>query len=94
MMRNLNKTVLALLAASVMTTTAFAASDEGATDRIQSAKGSVEALTVTLENMGAEVDPSVNLNGAYTADQKVSIYNAKHAELQNQFDTLHAQSAE
>jgi ABC-type cobalt transport system substrate-binding protein len=46
MMRNLNKTVLALLAASVMTTSAFAASDEGATDRIQSAKGSVEALSI------------------------------------------------
>jgi hypothetical protein len=77
-----------------MTTSAFAASGESSTDRIQSAKGSVEALAVTLENMGADVDSSVNLNGVYTADQKVSVYNAKHAELQNQFDTLHAQSAE
>jgi|TARA_R110001606_G_scaffold165332_1_gene309767 hypothetical protein len=93
-MKTLNKTVLALLAASVMTTSAFAGTGDGADDRIQSAKGSVEALTVTLENMGAEVDSSVNLKGAYTADQKVSLYNAKHAELQNQFDTLHAQSAE
>ena len=93
-MKTLNKTILALLAASVMTTGAFAGTGDGADDRIQSAKGSVEALTVTLENLGAEVDSSVNLNGAYTADQKVSLYNAKHAELQNQFDTLHAQSAE
>ena len=93
-MKTLNKTILALLAASVMTTGAFAGTGDGADDRIQSAKGSVEALTVTLENMGAEVDSSVNLKGAYTADQKVSLYNAKHAELQNQFDTLHAQSAE
>jgi hypothetical protein len=90
-MKTLNKTVLALLAASVMTISAFAGTGDGADDRIQSARGSVEALTITLENMGAKVDSSVNLNGAYTADQKVSLYNAKHAELQNQFDTLHAQ---
>jgi hypothetical protein len=44
--------------------------------------------------MGASVDTSVNLNGAYTFDQKEAIYSAKHAELQNQFDVLHAQSAE
>jgi hypothetical protein len=93
-MKTLNKTVLALLAASVMTTSAYAGTGDGADDRIQSARGSVEALTTTLENMGAKVDSSVNLNGAYTADQKVSLYNEKHAELQNQFDTLHAQSAE
>lgn len=92
-MKTLNKTALTLLAATVMTTSAFA-DTEGATDRIQSAKGSVEALSVTLENMGADVDTSVDLNGAYTADQKVSIYNAKHAELQAQFDALRAQSAE
>ncbi|ETI62095.1 hypothetical protein [Marinomonas profundimaris] len=93
-MNKFNKTILALLAASVMTTSAFASSDESSTDRIQSAKGSVEALAVTLENMGANVDTSVNLKGAYTADQKVSRYNAKHAELQTQFDALHAQTAE
>jgi hydroxypyruvate isomerase len=93
-MKTLNKSILALFTASVMATSAFAASGESATDRIQSARGSVEALAVTLENMGADVDASVNLNGTYTADQKVSLYNVKHNELQAQFDTLHAQSAE
>ncbi|BDX02696.1 MAG: hypothetical protein ACPGRG_14635 [Marinomonas sp.] len=92
-MNNLNKAMLAFVTASAMSTSVFAAS-ESASERIQSAKGSVEALSVTLENMGADVDSSVNLKGAYTADQKVSVYNAKHAELQAQFDELHAQSAE
>jgi hypothetical protein len=90
-MKTLNKTILALLTASVMTTSAFA---ETGTERVQSAKGSVEALGATLENMGANVDTSVDLNGAYTFDQKAAIYNAKHEELQSQFDSLRAQSAE
>jgi hypothetical protein len=93
-MKTLNKTILALVTASVMATSAFAASGESSTDRIQSAKGSVEALAVTLENMGADVDSNVDLNGVYSVDQKVSAYKAKHAELQAQFDELHAQSAE
>lgn len=93
-MKTLNKTILALVTASVMATSAFAASDESSYDRVQSAKGGVEALAVTLENMGADVDANVDLNGAYTVDQKVSIYNAKRAELQAEFDTLHAQAAE
>ncbi|RBP84573.1 hypothetical protein EBI01_04635 [Marinomonas rhizomae] len=93
-MKNFNKISLALLAASTITTAAFASSNESAYERVQSAKGSVEALGVTLENMGASVDTSVDLNGAYTFDQKVAVYNEKHAELQNKFDTLHAQSAE
>ncbi|MBU1293439.1 MAG: hypothetical protein KJ609_12060 [Gammaproteobacteria bacterium] len=93
-MKTLNKTILALVTASVMATSAFAASGESPTDRIQSARGSVEALAVTLENMGADVDANVNLNGAYSVDQKVSAYETKHAELQAQFDELHAQSAE
>tara|TARA_R110001632_G_scaffold82802_6_gene183693 strand:+ start:43563 stop:43835 length:273 start_codon:yes stop_codon:yes gene_type:complete len=90
-MKTFNKTVLTLLTASLMTTAAFA---ETGTERVQSAKGGVEALGITLENMGAPVDTSVNLNGAYTFDQKEAIYSAKHAELQNQFDALHAKSAE
>lgn len=90
-MKTITKVTLALLTASAMTTAAFA---ETGTERLQSAKGSVEALGVSLENMGANVDTSVNLNGAYTFDQKAAVYNAKHAELQNQFDALHAQSAE
>ncbi|BDX02695.1 MAG: hypothetical protein ACPGRG_14630 [Marinomonas sp.] len=90
-MKTFTKTTLALLTAAVMTTSAFA---ETGTERLQSAKGSVEALATTLENMGAAVNTDVNLNGAYTFDQKVAVYNEKHAELQDQFDALHAQTAE
>ena len=90
-MKNLNKVVLSLLTVSVMATSAFA---ETSDERLQSAKGSVEALATTLEDMGANVDTSVNLNGAYTFDQKAAVYNQKHAELQSQFDSLHSQVAE
>ncbi|MGO2511451.1 hypothetical protein [Marinomonas polaris] len=90
-MKTITKVTLALLTASAMTTAAFA---ETGIEHVQSAKGSVEALGVTLENMGANVDTSVDLNGAYTFEQKAAVYNTKHAELQNQFDALHAQSAE
>ncbi len=93
-MKNFTKTTLALLTASVMATSVFAASDKTPTDRIQSAKGSVEALAVTLENMGANVDTNVDLNSAHSVNQKVSAYQTKHAELQAQFDELRAQSAE
>ena len=90
-MKTFSKSAITFFAASVMATSAFASDS---TDRLQSAKGSVEALGVTLENMGANVDTSVDLNGAYTADQKAAVYKAKHAELQNQFNMLRAQSAE
>ncbi|MGO2356366.1 MAG: hypothetical protein ACTH58_16720 [Marinomonas foliarum] len=92
-MNNVNRTILALVTTSALATSAFAAT-ETSSERLQSARGSVEALSVTLENMGADVDSSVNLNGAYTTNQKTSVYKAKHAELQAQFDELHAQSAE
>ncbi|NVK75566.1 MAG: hypothetical protein HWE24_19000 [Oceanospirillaceae bacterium] len=90
-MKTITKTTLALLTASVMATSAFA---ETPSERLQSARGSVEALGVTLENMGANVDTSVNLNGAYSYGQKTAIYSEKHAELQQQFNQLHNQISE
>ncbi|WP_421852605.1 hypothetical protein [Marinomonas sp.] len=90
-MKAFTKTTLALLTAAVMTTSAFA---ETGSEKVQSARGSVEALGVTLENMGANVDTSVNLNGAYTFEQKAAVYSAKHDELQKQFNELRAQTAE
>ena len=92
-MNNLNRAILALVTTSALATSAFAAS-ESSDERLQSARGSVQALSATLENMGADVDSSVNLSGAFTANQKASVYQAKHAELQAQFDELHSQSAE
>ncbi|PYF84702.1 MULTISPECIES: hypothetical protein [Marinomonas] len=88
-MKTFTKTSLALLTAAVMTTSAFA--NDTVEERLQSAKGSVEALGTTLENMGADVDTSVDLSGAYTFSQKAAVYNAKHAELQEQFNNLNAQ---
>ncbi|WP_394179424.1 hypothetical protein [Marinomonas posidonica] len=90
-MKNLNKTILALVTASVFSTAAMASSDDSVSDRLMSARGSVEALATTLENMGANVDASVDLNGAYTPAQKTAVYVQKHDELQAQFDALHAE---
>ncbi|NLQ16316.1 hypothetical protein HGG82_01595 [Marinomonas sp. M1K-6] len=92
-MNTFSKTAITFFTASVIATSAFAA-DENAADRLQSARGSVLALSATLENMGAKVDSTVNLKGAYTYNQKTAIYQAKHADLQSQFDALRAQSAE
>ena len=88
-MKTFTKATLTLLTAAVMTTSAFA--NDTVQERLQSAKGSVEALGTTLENMGADVDTSVDLSGAYTFSQKTAVYNAKHAELQEQFNNLNAQ---
>ncbi|RBO82746.1 hypothetical protein [Marinomonas aquiplantarum] len=92
-MKNLTKAALTLLTATAMTS-AFAASDDNYSDRIQSTKAGIEALSNTLENMGATVDASVDLNGAYTPSQKEAVYAEKYSDLQDQFDALHAQSAE
>ncbi|TYL48005.1 hypothetical protein [Marinomonas sp. IMCC 4694] len=89
-MKMFTKTVFTALILSAATTASFA---ETGDQRVQSAKGSVEALGVTLKNMGASVDTSINLNGAYTFDQREAVYIKKHAELQAQFNELHAQSA-
>ena len=90
-MNTLNKTLLALVTATAFSGAAIASSDESTSDRLMSARGSVEALATTLENMGANVDASVDLNGAYTPSQKIAVYKEKHAELQAQFDALHAE---
>jgi len=50
---------------------------DGADDEFKSAKGSVEPLTVTLENFGAEVDSSVNLKRRLHSKTKSTLSNAK-----------------
>lgn len=92
-MKTMTKAALTLFTATAMTS-AFAATDDNYTDRIQSTKAGIEALSNTLENMGANVETSVDLNGAYTPSQKEAVYEAKYAELQDQFDALHNQTAE
>ncbi|MCB5161809.1 hypothetical protein [Marinomonas algarum] len=92
-MKTLNKTLLAVLATSTMTTAAFA-SDDTAFDQLRTTKAGVESLAHSLENMGATVDTSVDLNGAYTVNQKEAVYSEKYAELQAQFDDLRAQRAQ
>lgn len=92
-MKTLNKTLLALLAASTMATAAFAG-DDTAYEQLQTTKAGVHSLGQSLENMGASVDTSVDLSGANTLNQKEAIYSAKYAELQTQFNDLRTQSAE
>lgn len=87
-MKKLTTIVATLLTASVLSTSAFAASNDNAYEELRSAKAGVESLASTLENLGQTVDASVDLNGAYTANQKEAIYSAKHAELQSQFNQL------
>lgn len=93
-MKKLATITATLIAASVLSTSAFAASDESPREELRSAKAGVTALAQTLENLGQTVDASVDLNGANTFSQKEAAYNAKHAELQAQFDVLQLTSAE
>ena len=90
-MKKLTTIVATLITASVLSTSAFASSDDSPREELRSAKAGVEALAVTLENLGQTVDTNVDLNGAYTFSQKEAVYNAKHAELQAQFNELNAQ---
>lgn len=85
-MKLFTKAALTFITASVVTTSAFASTDDTGFDRLLSAKSSVKALTATLENLGENVDNSVNLSGAHTISQKVAIYHAKHDALQDQFN--------
>ncbi|MBR7888572.1 hypothetical protein J9B83_06410 [Marinomonas sp. A79] len=93
-MKTFNKALLAVIAASTMSTAAFASSDDTAYDRLQTTKAGLHSLGQSLENMGANVDTSVDLSGANTLNQKEAVYSAKYAELQTQFNDLRAQSAE
>ncbi|WOD08560.1 hypothetical protein [Marinomonas sp. GJ51-6] len=90
-MKKLAAIAATLVTATVLSTSAFASSDDSPREQLRSAKAGVEALAVTLENLGQTVDTSVDLNGAYTFSQKEAVYNAKHAELQAQFNELNAQ---
>ncbi|MEP2617625.1 MAG: hypothetical protein ABJH25_06310 [Marinomonas sp.] len=92
-MKKLTAIAATIITASVLSTSAFASSDN-AIDDLRTAKASVTALSNTLENLGQTVDSSVDLNGAHTFGQKEAAYNAKHAELQAQFDALQLTSAE
>ncbi|MEP3348638.1 MAG: hypothetical protein ABJN96_01665 [Marinomonas sp.] len=92
-MKKLTAIAATIITASVLSTSAFASSDN-AIDDLRTAKASVTALSNTLENLGQTVDSSVDLNGARTFGQKEAAYNAKHAELQAQFNALQLTSAE
>ncbi|MEO9275164.1 hypothetical protein ABFY09_09885 [Marinomonas sp. 5E14-1] len=93
-MKKLTAIAATFITASVLSTSAFASNDDSPREELRSAKVGVAALAVTLENLGQTVDTSVDLNGAHTFGQKEAAYNAKHAELQAQFDSLQLTSAE
>jgi len=90
-MKKLTAITATLITASVLSTSAFASSDDTAREEFRSAKAGVAALANTLESLGASVDSSVDLNGASTFSQKEAVYDAKYAELQTQFNALNAQ---
>ncbi|MCB5162796.1 hypothetical protein [Marinomonas algarum] len=92
-MKKLTATTLAILATAAVSTSALADNDT-AFEKLQTTKAGVSALSNTLENMGATVDTSVDLNGANTLKQKEAVYLDKYAELQDQFNTLNAQVSE
>ena len=93
-MKKLTAIAATLITASVLSTSAFASNDDNARDELLSAKAGVAALAVTLENLGQTVDSSVDLNNAHTFGQKEAAYDAKHSELQAQFNELRVNSAE
>jgi hypothetical protein len=93
-MKKLTAIVATLITASVLSTAAFASSDDSPREELRSAKAGVTALALTLENLGQTVDTNVDLNGAHTFSQKEAVYSTKHAELQAQFDELRLNSAE
>ncbi|MCV2401598.1 hypothetical protein OFY17_01760 [Marinomonas sp. C2222] len=82
-------TTLALITASTLSAAAFASNDDNAYDDLQSAKSAVEALSLTLENLGVDTNTEVDLTGAYTAPQKKAVYEDKYAELRQQFNQVH-----
>ncbi|MEO9275163.1 hypothetical protein ABFY09_09880 [Marinomonas sp. 5E14-1] len=90
-MKKLAAIAATLVTATVLSTSAFALDNDNPREELRSAKVGVEALAVTLENLGQTVDTSVDLNGAYTLSQKEAVYNAKQAELQTQFNEFRAQ---
>jgi len=89
-MKKLTAIAATIITASVLSTSAFASSDDSPREELRSAKAGVSALAVTLENLGQTVDTNVDLNGAHTFSQKEAVYSAKHAELQTQFNELRA----
>ncbi|ETX09632.1 hypothetical protein MUS1_06350 [Marinomonas ushuaiensis DSM 15871] len=88
-MNALTKTTLALLAATVISTAAFANSDA-----LAEAQYRVDAISAQLESMGAEVDSSVDLNAAATPIEQEAALVAKYEELQIQLENLQAKTAE
>ncbi|MEO9275183.1 hypothetical protein ABFY09_09980 [Marinomonas sp. 5E14-1] len=90
-MKKLTAITATLITASVLSTSAFASTGDSAREELRNAKVGVTALANTLENLGATVDASVDLNGASTLSQKEAIYDAKYSELQTQFNELNAQ---
>ncbi|MEP3351476.1 MAG: hypothetical protein ABJN96_16175 [Marinomonas sp.] len=83
------KSALTFLAATAISTAAFANDDA-----LAEAQSRVDAIAAQLESMGAEVDSSVDLNAASTPAEKEAMLGAKFEELQIQLEDLQAQSAQ
>ncbi|WP_460756029.1 hypothetical protein, partial [Marinomonas epiphytica] len=69
-MNTFKKSAIALFATAVMTSGAFANTDDSPIEQVRTAKAGVDALAKTLELQGVAVDASVNLSGAHTFAEK------------------------
>lgn len=83
------KSALTLLAATAISTVAFANDDA-----LVEAQSRIDVIAAQLESMGAEVDSNVDLNAAATPAEKEAMLGAKFEELQIQLEGLQAQSAQ
>lgn len=84
-MKNITKAMIVFLTTSVIATGAFA-SDAYTDARTEKAR--VESLEANLQSMGATVDTSVDMNGATTPLQQKAVWDAKHAQLQQEYNDL------
>ncbi|WP_191601548.1 hypothetical protein [Marinomonas algicola] len=91
-MNTLTKATMAILASSIIATSAFSAShseNDSTHEVYRNYLSSVEALSKTLDEKGIQHDTDVDLEGADTFSKKADIYNKKYEELQNTFNEAH-----
>lgn len=88
-MKTITKSALTLLAATVITTSAFAANGDSLDDNVRDARSQVTAISAQLDSMGVEHNAEVNFNSTSTLTQKEALLKEKHQELQTMFNSIH-----
>ena len=88
-MKTFTKSALTLLAATVITTSAFASNGDSLDDNVRDARSQVTAISAQLDSMGVEHNVQVNFNSTSTLSQKEALLKEKHQELQTIFNSIH-----